>query len=312
MTSQKPNLSIVVPVYGCRDTLKDLAEQVFELEPEIGPIELILVDDASIDGSWQVIETLTELFPHIRAVRLLRNRGQHFAISVGIRTSIGTRVAIMDCDLENSPRDIPRLLALMSAICHCVIGNSESRSSKSGLRRLLRALYARMLSACYRMDSIVLGVSSFSFCVIDGELARALTNKGDPADPISLKILNSAIGLASVQVETTMNRQRHSAYSFSDNLQVAFKSILLSGKGFQVICIKACIAAFGAVLSFTVATVILLHLGYDLLTYISAVLLSLSSITLILAWTFLLATYQSSHNADATTLSIVEYEIDQT
>ena len=50
MLLQKPNLSVVVPVYGCRDTLQDLVEQVFKLEPEIGPIELIFVDDASIDG----------------------------------------------------------------------------------------------------------------------------------------------------------------------------------------------------------------------------------------------------------------------
>ena len=218
----------------------------------------------------------------------------------------------MDCDLENSPRDIPRLLALLSTICHCVVGNSESRSSKSRLRRLLRALYSRMLSACYEVDSIGLGVSSFSFCVIDGELARALTNKGDPTDPISFKILNSAIGLASVQVETAINQQRQSAYSFFDNLQIAIKSILLSGKGFQVICIKACIAAFGTVLSLTVTTVTFLYSSYNLLTHISALLLSLSSITLLLVWTSLIASYQTSHNADTTTLSIVDYEREQT
>lgn len=309
---QKPNLSVVVPVYGCRDTLKELAEQVFELGAEIGPIELIFVDDASVDGSWQVITTLKEAFPHIKAVQLLRNRGQHFAISVGIQTSIGTRVAIMDCDLENSPRDIPRLLTLLSTSCHCVVGNSDSRSSTSRLRRLLRAQYSRVLSACYRVDSIGLGISSFSFCVVDGELARALTKTGDPTDPISLKILNSAIGLTSVQVETTMNQQRQSAYSFSDNLQIAIKSILLSGKGFQVICIKTCVAAFGAVFSLTFTTVTFMYLSHNLLCFISAALLFLSSITLLLAWTSLLAAYQIAHNTDATRLSTVNYELHHT
>ena len=111
MSPTAPALSIVSPVYGCRGCLEDLVDRIAAaVIPRGQPFEVILVDDASPDGAWARIAELAASRPWLHGIRLARNFGQHYAISAGIEQARGRSVVVMDCDLQDVPEEIPRLL----------------------------------------------------------------------------------------------------------------------------------------------------------------------------------------------------------
>ncbi len=100
----RPLISIVSPVYGCRDCLRMLAIEVCNAFADKQlDWELVLVDDRGPDKPWDLIEELAESDPRIRGMRLTRNHGQHLAIWAGLAEARGDWVAVVDCDLQDDP-----------------------------------------------------------------------------------------------------------------------------------------------------------------------------------------------------------------
>jgi glycosyltransferase involved in cell wall biosynthesis len=105
-------LSVVVPVYACAGCLDALHERLTRSVAGITEsYELVLVDDRSLDDGWSVLQRLARTDSHVKALRLSRNFGQHAAITAGLSEARGRWVAVMDCDLQEAPEDIPRLWA---------------------------------------------------------------------------------------------------------------------------------------------------------------------------------------------------------
>jgi len=114
-SSGKYRISVVVPVYNAADTLDALAERLAEVLPSLGDAyELILVNDGSHDQSWQTIERLSQVYPWVRGLDLMRNYGQHNALLCGIRAARHEIVVTMDDDLQHPPGEIFKLLAGLS------------------------------------------------------------------------------------------------------------------------------------------------------------------------------------------------------
>jgi dolichol-phosphate mannosyltransferase len=123
-----PTLSIVLPVYGCAACLEQLHDRcVAALAGSGERLEFVFVDDASPDGAWQRIVELGALHPHVRGIRLARNFGQHYAIAAGVEAARGRRVVVMDCDLQDRPEEIPRLLARADEGFEVVFAGREDR-----------------------------------------------------------------------------------------------------------------------------------------------------------------------------------------
>ena len=109
-------LSIVVPVYRSAECLQELVRRVHSaLEGRVRSYELIFVNDASPDSSWNVISTLVATHPFVVGLNLRKNVGQDNAIMAGLHQATGSTVVIMDDDLQHDPADIPGLLAAMTA-----------------------------------------------------------------------------------------------------------------------------------------------------------------------------------------------------
>ncbi len=85
-------------------------ELVEALESLDKPWELIFIDDGSEDGSRQVLQELKVISPHIRVIAFRKNYGQTAALDAGFKAAQGEIIVTMDGDLQNDPRDIPRLL----------------------------------------------------------------------------------------------------------------------------------------------------------------------------------------------------------
>lgn len=175
-------LSVVVPTYNERDNLPTLAERVFKnCDPRTS--ELIIVDDASPDGTARVASELAARYP-VRCVVRTNDRGLATAVVAGFDAARGTSVVVMDADLSHPPEHIPNLLApLDNPTVNMVIG---SRFVPGGRVDLDWPLHRRLNSWCGRMLArpltSVRDMMAGFFAVRRADLNLA------PLDPIGYKI----------------------------------------------------------------------------------------------------------------------------
>ena len=103
-------ISIVSPVYRAEKMVHMLVERIVKSVTTITDrYEIILVNDASPDASWQMIEHECAQNKQVKGVNLSRNFGQHYAITAGLSFAKGEWVVVMDCDLQDRPEEIPAL-----------------------------------------------------------------------------------------------------------------------------------------------------------------------------------------------------------
>lgn len=141
-----PELSVVVPVFGCRNCLGELHRRLSEVIDQLpGEAEFVLVEDHGADGAWEEIQRIASLDSRVRGFRLSRNFGQHAAITAGLAHARGHWVVVMDCDLQDPPKEIVRLYAKAMEGYDIVLARRACRSDSLG-RRLLSRAYFRLIS----------------------------------------------------------------------------------------------------------------------------------------------------------------------
>ncbi|MBN1658070.1 MAG: glycosyltransferase [Anaerolineae bacterium] len=121
-------ISVVVPVYNSQDTLAELVERLEVVLSEVGgPFEIMLVNDASRDRSWDAIARLAQQHGCVVGLDLMRNYGQHNALLAGIRQARFDVIVTMDDDLQNPPEEIPRLLTKLAEGFDVVYGTPQAQ-----------------------------------------------------------------------------------------------------------------------------------------------------------------------------------------
>ena len=146
----KPLISVVVPVYRSGEQLPALYARLRPVLDAIDPAwELILVDDASGDGTFEAMLALRDEDPRVRLVRFARNAGQQHATLCGLTRARGDYVITLDDDLQNPPEEIPRFLERLQAGDDLVIGRIEGGKQHKAYRtlggRTVQALAARIV-----------------------------------------------------------------------------------------------------------------------------------------------------------------------
>jgi dolichol-phosphate mannosyltransferase len=105
-------LAIIVPVYDEEENIVPMAREVSEaMKNVMMDYELVFVDDASRDSTWQRIQELRKSNPRVRGLRHLKNAGQSAALWTGILNTTTPLIATLDGDLQNDPADLPKLIA---------------------------------------------------------------------------------------------------------------------------------------------------------------------------------------------------------
>ncbi|MCX6694935.1 MAG: glycosyltransferase family 2 protein, partial [Candidatus Altiarchaeota archaeon] len=122
------DVSIVIPVYNERHNVTKLYEAIEETMRNIRrTYEIIFVDDGSKDGTTQELRSICFSDRKVKCVMLRRNFGQTAALSAGIAKAAGEVVITMDADLQNDPKDIPKLLEKIREGYDVVSGWRKSR-----------------------------------------------------------------------------------------------------------------------------------------------------------------------------------------
>src|ERR1700751_2569334 len=119
-------ISVIVPAYNSATVLPVLVSELGTVLPKCSSgFELILLNDACPDRSWEVIAELTTLHPWVHGINLMRNVGQHNALLCGIRAAKYEIIVTIDDDLQNPPAEIPKLLAKLDEGFDVVYGIPE-------------------------------------------------------------------------------------------------------------------------------------------------------------------------------------------
>jgi len=134
-----PELSVVIPFWNEEPNVVPLADQVFRaFQREPATLELVLVDDASTDATWQQMLRAQQLEPRVRAVRLLRHSGQSAALWAGFNASRGAIIATLDGDLQNDPADLPRMMHELTR--YDLVCGVRTKRMDNSMRRLSTAV----------------------------------------------------------------------------------------------------------------------------------------------------------------------------
>src|SRR5579884_1749310 len=130
-------LSIVIPVHNEEPSILPLYDRLTHvLEQLKRPYEIIFVDDASTDRSFDLLANLVETDPHMKVIRLRRNFGQTAALAAGFDEAQGDVVISLDGDLQHDPEDIPRLLEKIDEGYDIVSGWRKNRVDNAVTRKL--------------------------------------------------------------------------------------------------------------------------------------------------------------------------------
>ena len=109
------DLSIVISLFNEDESLPELVSWIERVTAQQQyKYEIILVDDGSADGSWNIIKQLSEKNPAIRGISFRRNYGKSAALYHGFKAAEGKVVITMDADLQDSPDEIPELYRMVT------------------------------------------------------------------------------------------------------------------------------------------------------------------------------------------------------
>ncbi len=108
------DISIVIPLYNEEESLPELVAWIERVCTEHKfSHEVILVDDGSKDGSWDVVKQLSAQYPAVKAIKFQRNYGKSPALYEGFKAATGNVVFTMDADLQDSPDEIPEMYRMV-------------------------------------------------------------------------------------------------------------------------------------------------------------------------------------------------------
>ena len=206
-----PDISIVVPVFNAQQNLSVLHRRIADTFGNGTQWELILVDDASPDGTRKIAEYIAKQDERVSYHRLETNHGQQYATIYGLRRSLGARVITMDDDLEHAPEDIPKLIEALNHGFLVVIAHFRNKTH-SRIRRagswLMGCLWRRLYGAE--------GLSITSFKAFErSALEKVLARSNVIVEPISAHILETLPRSALTNVTVKHHARLHGKSNYT-------------------------------------------------------------------------------------------------
>lgn len=238
---KNPKISVVIPVYGCRAALEELCSRLkTALTAITKKYEIILVNDACPQNSWEVIEQLCQKDQHIKGIELSRNFGQMKAILAGLDNATGDYIVVMDCDLQDKPEEIPKLLAKLEEGYDVVFAKRTSRKDKK------RKIFIAKLF--YKVYSFAVGQEYdpklCNFCIAKRDVIEAYRTMREEHRAFVMYLQWLGFKQASIPVEHSERKSGKSSYSLKKRLKLALEILLSQSDKFLRL-----IVGFGIALS---------------------------------------------------------------
>lgn len=146
-------LSIVLPAYNEEDVVASLRQRLTAfLQAQPIPIEIIIVDDGSRDGTLRLLLDWAAADRRIKVLGLARNFGHQAALTAGLDAARGEAVVAMDFDLQDPPEVIPEMLAQYQLGYDVIYGRRISREGETGFKRITAWAFYRLMRLLVHPD----------------------------------------------------------------------------------------------------------------------------------------------------------------
>jgi len=129
----KTDLSIIIPLYNEQDSLRELAERIYDtLKDSELKYEIFFIDDGSSDNSLTILKEIYQKYSGIKILSFRRNYGKSAALSEGFKLASGDIIVTMDADLQDDPAEIPNLLQRLNEGFDLISGWKKKRHDPLG------------------------------------------------------------------------------------------------------------------------------------------------------------------------------------
>jgi glycosyltransferase involved in cell wall biosynthesis len=212
------SFSVVVPVYNEEDNAAPLVQGIVAaVRPLAIPFEVVVVDDGSSDRTLAVLRSELDRVPELVVVALRRNFGQTLALQAGLDRARGEAIVTMDGDLQNDPRDIPRLLEGLSQGADVVSGWRRDRQDTLLLRKVPSWIANRLIRLVTRINIHDQGCSLKAY---RAEVIRGLDLYADMHRFIAILTMPLGATIAEIEVSHHARVAGTSKYGISRTFKV--------------------------------------------------------------------------------------------
>jgi glycosyltransferase involved in cell wall biosynthesis len=235
-------ISVVVPAYKSRESLPLLVQRLEAVLDQSGQsFEIIIVDDASPDDTWEIAKRLKNGCPRVKIARLLRNSGQHNALLCGFSIARGTIVVTMDDDLQNPPEEVPKLVSAIKRGYDLAIGAYDRKQHSMG-----RNWGSRMVDSVQRrIFNLPADFQLTSFRAVRKVVVDNVVAMGSVFPYVTSMLLSQTSRYVNVPVHHEPRPFGRSNYNMKRSLRLAF-NLLLNYSSYPLYTVVAlCLGAFG-------------------------------------------------------------------
>jgi glycosyltransferase involved in cell wall biosynthesis len=219
----KPFFSFVIPVYKAEQILVKLVNEINKVMLEINEsYEIILVDDRSPDNSWEVLKTLSLNYSQVKSVRLSKNFGQHPAIMAGLTLVKGEWIVVMDCDLQDQPKEVVKLYNKAKEGFEIVLAKRKNR--QDGFIKKISSLIFSKIYGYFTDTKYDNEVANFG--IYHNRVIKSILEISDSIKFFPLFVKFIGYNSTSIIVEHSQRVDGNSSYSFSKLISLAFNTII--------------------------------------------------------------------------------------
>lgn len=213
-----PEISVVIPIRNEAAALEELYRELAgTLSANGRPFEIIIVDDGSTDGSFELLARLHAIDPRLRVIRFRRNFGQTAAFAAGFDRARGRIIVTMDGDLQNDPQDIAGMIRELEQGADIVCGWRKDRKDAWISRKLPSMMANRLISIA---TGVPLHDYGCSLKVFRAEVVKPLKLYGEMHRFLPAIASDQGVAIKEVIVHHRARRHGTSKYGIGRTIRV--------------------------------------------------------------------------------------------
>lgn len=246
-------ISVVIPVYGCKNAIFELYRRLVEnLEKITINFEIILVNDNCPQNSWEEIVKVCDKDHRVKGINLSKNFGQIKAILAGLDNAKGKWIVVMDCDLQDRPEEIINLYNKAIEGYDVVFAQRASRKDNL-FKRILSKMFYKVYD--YFTDENVDNTLS-NFSISRNTVIKNYCNMREQNRAFTMFIKWLGFKQTSIYVEHNERLEGKSSYNLKRRFKMAFE--IITSQSNKPLKFSIVIGSVMSIISFSSAVYIVL------------------------------------------------------
>lgn len=218
-----PHISFVSPVYKAAGIIQTLVFELVKVANDLQvSYEIILVDDRSPDNCWIEMKELSTVNTCVKSIRLSRNFGQHAAIMAGLSQAKGTWIVVLDCDMQDQPKEILKLYAKVIEGYDIVKARRTERQDS-----FLKKMSSKVFATVYKyLTDTQFDHSIANFGIYHRLVIKEVLEMKDYIKSFPLFINWVGFNATAIEVNHAPRLHGSTSYSYRKLLSLAFNTII--------------------------------------------------------------------------------------